>query len=703
MGRISKRKGRGFIGKKKWEVLGQAVQHHTNEVQPNVTQGTPVAEASSSKQNEQPRNISAEKIANSDFNTMTPLNGPVTRQIRRKLGMLDSKRPLVERATGTKLLDVSLLQDCLNLATICASCKSAKSRIAIFQKNLERNGLAEALVLRCLSCGAETPFNTSKKLPGKRGAFEVNRKSVLAFCSRQRLVKFCTKFDLPPPMNKKPYNQHLKECEKVFTKETEKKLSSAASRLKKIIAPEDPSKVITWIDGKEVTKISITVDGTWQKRGHTSKIGVVFILSVRSGEVLDYEVLSHICHECLAHKNLDKSSDSYKNWWKVHAQSCQINHTGSSGGMETEGAIAMFKRSLEKHRLVYTKFVGDGDSSCYGSVNKAMNEIYGTDYPVSKEECVGHVQKRMGSALTEFKKSMKGKKLSDGKGVGGAGRLTDDVVKKIQNYYGFAIRQNKGNMMGMLTAIKAIKHHVIQEPCKSLAIQHRYCPSGKSSWCKYQKDAAIGTESYNETGRLPHVFMEELGPIFERLSDKELLGRCQLGLTQNQNESLNGVLWSNIPKTLFLGKRRVTIAVCEAISVFNTGSAAKAVLMENIGLSVGENVYRALRKEDNQRILSAAQKISKKYRLRRKEIKFGKKRMAKLSSKVAYKAGSFGTDVLPEHAIVKVKQSKKRKMRKEVGKKVKTTADFVNESSDQLKITFVPDEEIALIQSKKRK
>ena len=73
---------------------------------------------------------------------------------------------------------------------------------------------------------------------------------------------------------------------------------------------------------------------------------------------------------------------------------------------------------------------------------------------VLPEKCFGHVQKRMGSTLTEYKKSMKGKKLSDGKGVGSAGRLTDDVVKKIQDYYSFAIQQNKGDMMGMVTTIK---------------------------------------------------------------------------------------------------------------------------------------------------------------------------------------------------------------------------------------------------------
>ncbi len=39
---------------------------------------------------------------------------------------------------------------------------------------------------------------------------------------------------------------------------------------------------------EKIAEVADTVDGTWQKRGHTSKIGVVFPMSVRTEEVLDY-------------------------------------------------------------------------------------------------------------------------------------------------------------------------------------------------------------------------------------------------------------------------------------------------------------------------------------------------------------------------------------------------------------------------------
>ena len=65
------------------------------------------------------------------------------------------------------------------------------------------------------------------------------------------------------------------------------------------------------MDGEKlIANVAVTVDNTWQKRGHSSKIGVVFVISVLNGEILDYEVKSLFCHECKAHGSHMK----YKEW-----------------------------------------------------------------------------------------------------------------------------------------------------------------------------------------------------------------------------------------------------------------------------------------------------------------------------------------------------------------------------------------------------
>ena len=79
--------------------------------------------------------------------------------------------------------------------------------------------------------------------------------------------------------------------------------------------------------------------------------------------------------------------------------------------------------------------------------------------------------------------------------------------------------------------------------------QHCACPQTTDTWCKFWHDKIHGSKTYEGANRLPNVFLKELKPIFTRLSDDALLKRCLRGLTQNQNEGINGVLWANCPKT----------------------------------------------------------------------------------------------------------------------------------------------------------
>ncbi|XP_065062199.1 LOW QUALITY PROTEIN: uncharacterized protein LOC135689025 [Rhopilema esculentum] len=311
-------------------------------------------------------------------------------------------------------------------------------------------------------------------------------------------------------------------------------------------------------------------------------------MSARTGDILDYEVKSLVCHQCSkATKKLGNDTDEMNQWQETHKPFCNINHKGTSDAMESSAAVDIFSRSIEKRHLKYTTYIGDGDSNSFGKVKAAKQDKYGDRYPIVKEDCVGHIQKRMGTALRSYKKGKKGMKLSDGKTVGGKARLTDLVIDKIQGYYGKAIRSNKNNLEGMHRAVWAIFCHTIANSNESLEQQHRYCPQASDTWCKFVKIKFI-TKSYSEEGRLPEVFHDELKPIFTRLSYRVLLQRCLAGMTQNQNECVNGQVWARCPKTRFCGKRRVVVAVCETIAVSNTGAASKAKLFEKSRVHIGK-------------------------------------------------------------------------------------------------------------------
>ena len=240
---------------------------------------------------------------------------------------------------------------------------------------------------------------------------------------------------------------------------------------------------------------------------------------------------------------------------------------------------------------------------------------------------------------------------------GGKGQLTDKTIDKMQNFYVKAIRENKGNVEGMKNSIKAIQHHMIKNEGVSLHVQHKYCPNSSDIWCKYWKDENEGTSLYNEDNHLSHVFMDQLQQIFTRLSNHDLLSRCLKGMTQNQNEAANGILWSKCPKTKFCGARRVRIAVCETVAVYNTGAASKAMVMTMCGITPGENSMRALRKQDRVRALTAAKQVTLKYKDQRRKLRAMRKSKG---DKNSYLPGGFSLSSQPD---VQVKENKKKRKR----------------------------------------
>ena len=73
------------------------------------------------------------------------------------------------------------------------------------------------------------------------------------------------------------------------------------------------------------------------------------------------------------------------------------------------------------------------------------------------------------------------------------------------------------------------------------------------------------------TPKLPKDLGPFIKPVLTELSKRELLERCVLGATKNQNESFNSVIWSRCPKTGFCSLVSVDIAVNLAVITFNHG------------------------------------------------------------------------------------------------------------------------------------
>ena len=353
---------------------------------------------------------SKQKLANSSLVAITESQSPtkkkpVTR--RAKIISQASKRRL-EEPSGMSIMDTKILAAAIISSAICKNCKNPRSKLTLLS-TCKKSGLAEHFRLVCSVCQSTTKFSTSNKANHDQ-SYEVNLRSVNASLpiGHAGLSKFCTKMNLPQPVTSKPYNYLSKKLEKSGTISAERIMKEAAERLCNRVMEEEPDNCEVAEDGRILANVAVTVDGTWQKRGHSSKIGVVLVVSVLTGEILDFEVKSLFCHACQQRSTLDRNSKQYIDWMAVHKKDCCCNFEGSSGEMEVKGAMDIFSRSIESRNLKYTTFVGDGDSGCFGKVQECLKEKYGSSYIIRKEECVGHLQKRIGTALNVLALNLNG-------------------------------------------------------------------------------------------------------------------------------------------------------------------------------------------------------------------------------------------------------------------------------------------------------
>eukprot|EP00112_Aurelia_sp_Birch-Aquarium-sp1_P011438 Seg2406.1 transcript_id=Seg2406.1/GoldUCD/mRNA.D3Y31 product="hypothetical protein" protein_id=Seg2406.1/GoldUCD/D3Y31 len=411
-------------------------------------------------------------------------------------------------------------------------------------------------------------------------------------------------------MNKKAYTDTVKTLKDAAEKVAKKSMSEAIPEITEYYEAAD--------DG--IFDIAVSGDGTWRKRGFKSAYGIVAVMSTMTGKVLDVEIMSKECRGCAI--NTKKAGTvEFDEWWEGHQRECHANFEGSSGAMEAAGCLAIFHRSVEEHTLRYTEFLGDGDSKAHDQLT--AEKVYGEGVTVKKLECVGHIQKRMGSRLRSLKKRLGKTKLADGKTAGGKGRLTDKLIDSLQLYYGGkAIRNNTSSISEMHDAVMVIYYHSISADDKP---QHDLCPHGKDSWCAFQRSIANKTAVYKHQHPIPNAIAQEIKPVFEALSTERLLSCCLHGGTQNQNEAFNALIWQRATKQTHSSLPTVQLAVYLAVGHYNDGANMLIQTIKELGIMPGAHCEAAARKLDKERIYYSDKKNMDQAKKRRRAIRHKKK------------------------------------------------------------------------------
>ncbi len=174
----------------------------------------------------------------------------------------------------------------------------------------------------------------------------------------------------------------------------------------------------------------------------------------------------------------------------------------------------------------------------------------------------------------------------------------------------------------MKNAVMAIWNH-----CRSTDEKpfHDLCPIGEDSWCRFQRDVALGTNSYQHTHPLPEAVEQAIQSIFDALSSDALLDACLHGGTQNQNESFNGMIWQRAPKVSHSSLKTVQLATNIAIGQFNDGYKTIISILHESGISPGRHCTSFCKNEDKDRMYMSIYKSTDRAKKRRRAIRNKKK------------------------------------------------------------------------------
>ncbi|GBO17359.1 hypothetical protein AVEN_7037-1 [Araneus ventricosus] len=181
-------------------------------------------------------------------------------------------------------------------------------------------------------------------------------------------------------------------------------------------------KFLKWIDDWERMKFST---GTFTKETRAAIVlntkAIIEISSYCKGNfntsyilpVIDYEMLSKYCPECTtAEGDLGENCADFSIFYKAHKPECSENFTGSSNALEVIATESLWNRSVENCVMRYMSVLSDGDSKTYQDLLEL--DVYDDSMNISKEECLNHVAKRLGTGLRNKVKEWRSKCATNG-------------------------------------------------------------------------------------------------------------------------------------------------------------------------------------------------------------------------------------------------------------------------------------------------
>lgn len=199
---------------------------------------------------------------------------------KRKLHLFDTSEPTSPTASSLPIAIVDLnLVESLFSSFKCQECDGTLRLTADTRK-----GFTYKLTVLCMNCKNDTASTmTSSTLRDSRH-YDINRLMTLSFLNigvaYAVLSSFCESIGMAG-LTDVSYQRHVAQIHKSSRLLTEESLIEAAAKVREASGSLPDT----------VTDISVSYDGTWQKKGHTSRSGMGAIIDVATGLVVDFHVI----------------------------------------------------------------------------------------------------------------------------------------------------------------------------------------------------------------------------------------------------------------------------------------------------------------------------------------------------------------------------------------------------------------------------
>ena len=249
---------------------------------------------------------------------------------------MDINTDLNDELDSFVIVSPKILQDMMNEAAVCKICHNS---LSIEARNQSSYGLGRVWSLKCknVECMSHDIVKPRPVTPKQGHAFEINRLFVVAMRSigkgRAAAQKLTGILNLNQPVNHHSWHSHTKTIMK--QSEVLLDLQKEAINAKKYMMMMKENRIRDDGELKSlVMDIGVSLDGSWNTRGWSARMGIVDVCFEQTGKVLDVIFKNLDCTLCNKKKRQKSAGEinmlEYLEWYLKHEPNCLMNHDGSS-------------------------------------------------------------------------------------------------------------------------------------------------------------------------------------------------------------------------------------------------------------------------------------------------------------------------------------------------------------------------------------